>query len=513
MPSLLEDEEEETHEGSDMEPDDEVQTSRRCCLLQRLRVEPVILISMIVFSTSSVAMQQLMQDKLCISKHSQDHEYCTKLSEKDQSAEKFTILADVAFYSSLREYISVVPRVVLLLLIGSWCDKFPSAKRCVMLASMIGLLLDSALLLINSRFFDWDYRLIILCNVPSAFLCNGLSMAISSYITSTTEQMHRSQRFLLLDVFTRAGIVIGFLASGAILASAPMLLSESGTKNHSEVFLINLILSAAGFVWVFYRIEVTADANTEPLIGADNDTQAEGDDDEEEQNERTPLFSWNVVRETSETLTRTRPSQTRRNLWLLLFVYSSIWFPMQGLQYIFYPLSELLYKWDIQTYSFTIAMFEAVTAVTLSCFMFVVKKIKIRPTAITMIGLTSSIMGYICIGSITSVNGFYLNGIAASLTPAAASGIRSFLSLIIPENEITKVYSLTLLIETGIGFVSPSISSFILKETISSFPTLIFHFYASLLIVTLIIVAVMDVTVRSETRMSRILSQFAPIDT
>ena len=459
----------------------------KCSMILNLRVEPMIMIAMIVTATSSVAMQMLMQDKLCISKHALDHNYCSHISEMDESPEKDRVLADVAFYSSLKEYITVVPRVIIVLFTGSWCDRFPAGRRYVMLASMLGFLLDSLLLLMNSRFFEWDYRFIILCTVPSSLLACGLSMTVSSYIIATTEEKHRSIRFLLMDVFVRTGIVVGFLSSGWILPSKPLFLSESGTSNHSEIFLLNTFLASVCLLWVYFRINVIAEHGTPTT--------------EEEDNNNTPLFAWKDVKDVASTLTRSRPSNNRRNMWLLLYVYSSVHAPWVGLMYIYYPLCELLYKWDIQTYGFMVGTFEAVTPITLACFTgIVVRRMKPRPTTLIMIGLTSSILGYVCMGSITTVHGFYLNSIAASLTNAATSGVRSFLSLIIPADEITKVYSLMQLLETVLTFVSPAIASLIFKATISTIPTIVFHCFAALLLISLVIVATIDLSVRKESR-------------
>lgn len=209
------------------------------------------------------------------------------------------------------------------------------------------------------------------------------------------------------------------------------------------------------------------------------------------------LFSSQDCKDIFATLTRKRALNGRGIMWLLMVIYAALMIPQYGAGYLAYPVSELLYKWDLQTFGFVGGLMCALNPIVVTLFtMTFVKFFEPNDLEIIVIGITSSTLGWIGVGSITSEYGLYLNGVTGSLMAAAISGIRSFLSLIVPGNEIGKVFSIMQLVDTITSFLSPALSSIAFRATISWYPTFTYHCFAIILIISLAIATGIDVSRR-----------------
>lgn len=504
-------------------------------LILSLRVEPIAMLTMMAALMRNIAVQQLTQDKLCQFKFNQSAEFCIKLSVRESDPIKNEILSDMSSYLSLKESVTVVPVIILALFSGSWCDRFLNGRRYVLLAYLTGQILETILLLMNSFFYaEWDFRLILLSGIPTAVTGNGLFIACCSFITASTEAGNRPVRFLVFEAFYCTGLILGFVAGPRIMIAKSFLFPGLGLQSYTEVLLVSLLILTMTFIWSYFR--VTSDACRHK--GSPHPASASASEQEVNHNvvcadelsqstssissgaaaaagsslpdKKTSIvsqckrgmssvFVLQDLRDIWETLTRTRSNNHRGYLWMMIAVHASVLIPIIGSMYVAYPLMQRLYHWDSQRYGVMMAMAMGVRPVAIALYTsLIVRPFKLGELQLVIVGLVSCITSLIAIGSITNEYGFYMEAVLSSLTGTALSGNRSFLSLIIPADEIAKVFAIFQIVDSVLPFVGSLFMSSIFKATISFYPTMMYHCCAFILIFSLAAVTRIDLKRGSE---------------
>ena len=475
-----------------------------------LRVEPIIMLTMIAMLSRGVVMTQLMQDKLCQFKYHQSAEFCSNLSEKESSTIKDLILGDTSSYMSLKESVAVLPNIIFSLFAGSWCDRHRNGRRYVLLVSLCGQMLDTLLLLLNTIFYHWDFRILMLASVPSALMGNGLVLACLSFIAASSDVENRRVKFLTLEVFMNLALVVGFLAGPSIMLTKSVLFRNAGLRNFSDVFLMCILLIGSSIAWAYFRVTsevckpIAVPDFNQTAVNDDNTSQGSTDssigvDDKKSFLARstsrvTSIFAVQDLKDFKDTLTKVRPDDGRRTLWIMIGVHTAMVLPIIGVMFVHFPYMERAYKWNSQMYGFMMALSMGIRPVAVALYtVLIVKRFKLSELEILILGLVSSILGLISIGSITNEFGFYGEITIGSLTGTGSPGFRSFLSLIVPANEITKVFSIMNIIDTVLPFAGGTVISAIFRATISSYPSLVYHIFVIPLIMALAVVTRIDV--------------------
>jgi hypothetical protein len=122
--------------------------------LKRSRAEPLIIANDFAVALRTVAIQQLIQDKLCLEKYKETSEYCHELSEEADSTIKEDIVSDVSQYLGFKELIVIIPVLLSALFVGSICDRFVGGKRYCLLSCTFSQFLETSFLLLNAYYFD-----------------------------------------------------------------------------------------------------------------------------------------------------------------------------------------------------------------------------------------------------------------------------------------------------------------------------------------------------------------------
>ena len=488
-------------------------------LMTCLHIEPIVGMAMTAILARNSATQQLLQDKLCTFKYHMDDEYCRDLASQPDSRDKNHILTDVTTYMSGKELIALLPHLTLTLFAASWCDRYPNGRRYLIVASILGQLMETILMILNAAFYYWDYRLVIFSVIPSAFLGNGFIMASYSYMSAKIAPEKRAVRFLILDVFLNIGMVAGYVSGGYIVSQTSILLPSVGLRNYGDIFVMSFLLLILCLIWTWFRVQETdviREAETLPN-GTDEDTITDDRDTVSLESELVitfhqsgsgfkncirklvSLFSLQDVRDMWRTVTRKRPGHDVRNMWLMIGVHFSLMLPSIGFSHVIFPMVEKLYFWDFSTYTYNMALFMAVKPVIVSLYIaFVVKKLDLHPLTIIMMGIVSAVLAHISFASIQSPVGFYLESVVGTISGTATSGVRTFLSLMIPGQEITKVFCILQEIETLLPLFSTAVVAAIFKATIHFDPTLVVHIFAFLEIISLAVVCGIDLSIRKE---------------
>ena len=456
-----------------------------------------------------VLMTQLMQDKLCQFKYHQSAEFCSNLAEESGTI-KDLVLGDASYFMSLKESVTLLPHIIFSLFTGSWCDRHRNGRRYVLLFSLCGQMLDTLFLLLNTIFYHWDFRIIMLSSVPSALLGNGVFLACLSYIAASSTDENRRIKFLTLEVFNCLAAVVGFLAGPSIMLSKTSLFYNAGLRNFSDVFFMCILLIGCSIAWAYFRVKSeackpipVADVNQNTL-DIDNISQGSTSSSsalvvkmsllKRSTSRVTSLFAVQDLKDLRETLTKVRPDGGRRTLWIMIAVQLAMAFPMFGGGSVNFPYMERAFKWNSQMYGFMNALSMSIRPVAVALYTgLIVKRFKLSELEILIVGLTSHILGLISIGSITNEFGFYGEITIGSLGGTGSPGFRSFLSVIVPTNEITKVFSIMGLFDTLLPFAGGTLISSIFRATISFYPSLVYQVIVIPLIIALVVVTRIDV--------------------
>ena len=130
-----------------------------------LKLEVCILLSMLAFSIRGIPFNQLLQDKICMQNYGNDRKYCRDLAEitveDDPKGFKIKILKDVTDMGLYFVLILTLPSVFWSLFIGPWMDKYPHARKILIIVYSIGALLEVILYALNAYMFNWGKIILI----------------------------------------------------------------------------------------------------------------------------------------------------------------------------------------------------------------------------------------------------------------------------------------------------------------------------------------------------------------
>ena len=125
--------------------------------IQRLCVEPFILLYMIGYSLSAMAVSQLVQDKLCRVDYKQSAAFCISINNADfdHGAEtiKSKIITDSTYITLYRTVISTVPCIVWAVFLGPWSDTYVHGRKLIMIAGATAAAIESFILILNAADF------------------------------------------------------------------------------------------------------------------------------------------------------------------------------------------------------------------------------------------------------------------------------------------------------------------------------------------------------------------------
>ena len=130
------------------------QILRFVCLLS---VEPLGFLTLFVFLFKKNAIDQMLQDKICLQRYKLPPGYCLKLPTMTQYEDTFqmksTILGDV---TSFQMYINIglaLPNLALSLLVGLFIDKYRPAKKVLLIYCSVIFAIENVSYLVNSFWF------------------------------------------------------------------------------------------------------------------------------------------------------------------------------------------------------------------------------------------------------------------------------------------------------------------------------------------------------------------------
>lgn len=122
--------------------------------IKSMKIEPVAFCLSFVAMSRFLAMQQMIQDKLCIKQFNQTFDYCRSLSGEENTVMKDDILAATSTYTFYYTTIMVIPGLFWCIFVGSWCDKYLGARKLFIILCAVSGFVEAIFLILNAYFFQ-----------------------------------------------------------------------------------------------------------------------------------------------------------------------------------------------------------------------------------------------------------------------------------------------------------------------------------------------------------------------
>ena len=181
--------------------------SSAIAFIRRSFLEPIIFLNIIALVLTTVPLQQIVQDKICLQDFNQDREYCKVLSTAQDSVLKDNILSTTSTFWTYKQYIVLIPQAISCLYIGSWCDRFKNGKRYCLLLTLMAMTIQNLLFLANAMFMDVPAYFIVVAHLPCSFFGQGFGVltCIFSFVATHVDNSEKVIRFILLELAASAG--------------------------------------------------------------------------------------------------------------------------------------------------------------------------------------------------------------------------------------------------------------------------------------------------------------------
>ena len=175
--------------------------------IRRSKLEPLVFLHTSSATFMAIALNQMLQDKICLQTYGQSRDYCRHLSKADTSTTKDNILSSLSTWLSYKEYVVLIPGILAVMFIGSWCDAFPTGKRYCLLATILTQTMELLLFFFNAVFINWPLYWIIVSFLPPAFLGSGFGFetALISFAPVLYRDDERNMRFILMPLVASVG--------------------------------------------------------------------------------------------------------------------------------------------------------------------------------------------------------------------------------------------------------------------------------------------------------------------
>ncbi|KAG5677489.1 hypothetical protein PVAND_007246 [Polypedilum vanderplanki] len=335
------------------------------------------------------------------------------------------------------------------LILGSWSDIF-GRKKILMLA-FTGYTCTIGLITLFSYISDninpltpWVY---FFAEMPMTFMGGWtcLDVSVCCYAADLSSQQNRSIRLGTITFLNFFASAIAYFCSSYIL----------NATNITFVFIIAISCAAAAFLWSIFIIDETI----EPPIEVSKFDQIK------------EIFSTSRIHEIFTTLCKRRPQKCRKTLWSLMTVPILVVFTMHGNGTLNYLFVREKFAWSLREWT----IFESTNTIISVSGLFIgllllKKTFKFSDITLGIVALTSLLVDALMKAFAQKS---YLLYLSSGITPfrlLATPMFRSVMSVIVPHQEIGKIYSLTTCFEALSGLGAGPLYTVIYNNTFTVFP-------------------------------------------
>ena len=363
-------------------------------------------------------------------------------------------------------------------------------------------------------------KYVVISGLPPSIFGNdfGFFTALYAYTAVFVRDDEKGTRFILIPLSMTVASTLGYYLAGVLIGLKPMF-NEHQLQNYAGNFTASLVCSLVLLTWSCLSL------HSNPKTSQENEvTSSQGEISSIVNFASTSYASCQESSKSELVINRVRKSRSTRfgetlvdmfhyrnltglwitcfkkregtlrlRMWLMVCCINLALIPYFGRMAVVYPLVQKLYKWDSVWYSYVnsiaglLHIFGMIGIIPL-----LFKVLKVNDVQTSMVGFLFGIIGDVFLGSLTSSIGFYVHAVISTFSLTGGAGCRSCISKIMPKDEVSQVFAVTLVLEAAMQAISSVIFTVLLKLTIHSYPTFVFHFMGVILLCGLIILVYTD---------------------
>ncbi|XP_015795793.1 uncharacterized protein LOC107372144 [Tetranychus urticae] len=449
-------------------------------LSKLLRIDVFFFLAILSSSLPGIALNQLMQDKYCINKYSQNESVCLNLETAgpEFDAVKNGVLKDTTTLKMNITLMTTIPAILLSLILGYWMDKYPGHLRYLLGVAPLAKICQHVMIIHQCLHFEMVADSLLWAHLVPVLTGSGIIVTIGTYtyVTRKTPAKFRAVRFTILEIGLFATMPIANLLGGGLLASKPWFPNQH--RNYIGVYIISSVFGVIAAIWVMVFLYDAADEQVKT-----DESQANGDassfENNENKNKTVKQIIYDIIKpenilHASRTVFKKRPNNAHWYLiaTILAGFISNICY--LGEQSIGFQFSQKVYHWSaeqIGNYGSIVIVFPALGAF-IGPPLFI-HKMNLHDTSLAIIGIVSIMVAFISKGFILSPVAFFFS-IFGSFAGVIFVADRSIISRLIHKDEIGQIYAFS----SAIGGFAPTISSVfyskVFTATLSSNPGLVY---------------------------------------
>ncbi|KAK4884691.1 hypothetical protein RN001_000962 [Aquatica leii] len=394
---------------------------------QNITVEPILLLFMIPFSMTSLAIQNLNLEKACRVNLNLTNSICDGLQNRNYSGynESDEILVQRVVASSYiwKNVVYGVFPAILLPMLGSWSDR-NNIRKALMLIPIMGEILSNIGFLLCTYFF---YELLMEVSIaievfPTALTggSNMYSLGIFTYIAVVSTEENRTFRIGIMHVLYIISFTIGYALSG-------IMYNKLGFYG---VFSTSLVMySLAGLYTLYCVDEVNNDSKK-------NQTKLELIKD---------MFNAKQTFNTFKSIFKPQQSNRRCQIIVIMVLAVLVLGPFIGETTVMYLYTRFKFNWDEIDFSVFFAYF---------CVIHLVGSMVALSLFSKYLGLDDALLG--AISSISKIAGgvayilaeipalFYIGTLLEVFNGTAFVASRSILTKLVSIEELGTIVALSL---------------------------------------------------------------------
>ncbi|KAL6254886.1 hypothetical protein P5V15_014228 [Pogonomyrmex californicus] len=395
----------------------------RCYLL----VQPLAMLFLLALSMSGNVLTDLIVYRTCVVTMKINKTECDILHNNSSSEEALRINSIVQPYTGLilmgKSFIESIFPTILTLFLGPWSDKY--GRKPILISVYIGISSTFFLLTFMS---NWDIVpwYFLVAYIPFAFLggTSALMLASVCYITDITSDNERAWHLAWLDVLISVGLLIGLL-------SGPLIFKAYG---YAAVFGTVTVICILTTLYIFFIPETI-------------------------QNEiSSNIFNFKFIKDIYDTCIKKRDGFDRLLVWSCIACLILQLIIIQGSSSIGFLFASARLGWTVEEYSTYVALNIMITVLGTMFGVKLIPKYTGLPEAIIAIISVISALGSTITGAFAWKSWhMYLAMVIGMFGDISRSMVRAILSKAVPAQDIGKVFSLAMSLETLIPFAATSL--------------------------------------------------------
>lgn len=423
--------------------------NRRIKVRWNYGLEPGYLVLYFAFNLTSAVLQNQLLKQMCL-QLGYNITICSNLNTNDVTkAVEEEVQPHVANINSALLLLNSIFPALYSLLLGSWIDKF--GRKKVLLKSYIGYGSTLGLITLISYISDnvtplspWLY---LVAELPMCLLGGWptLDIAVCCYVSDLSDEKDRSFRLGTLTF-------LNFLGSFSAYFSSSYILEATST---TIVFIISFVCAMSSFAFTIFFV----DESIQVVQGVSACGQVK------------EVFSFARIKEIFSTLFKSRPFMERRIIWFLIAIITLAVFTMHGNGTVNYLFVREKFGWALREFTIFDSTNTAITVGGLFLGLVVLKRFfKISDMKLAILALLSAIIDSTFKAFATESYQLYLSSGLGVFRLLVTPVFRSIMSLIIPHDEIGRIYSATTAFEAFSGLGAGPLYSTVYNNTLKTFP-------------------------------------------